>query len=269
MDLKLAGKRALVTGSSSGIGIGIAMTLADEGVQVVVHGRDEARARAVADSIIARGGQAAVVCGDLSTDEGAAAVAEGALAAFGGIDILVNNAGGSTEATNTSWFGASTTDWLDTYQRNVLAAVRLIHALVPEMKARSWGRIINIGTGASITPTSGQPDYGPAKAAMLNMSLGLSKALSQTGVTSNTVSPGMIRTEGLTRFLTEFALKRGWGDDLAKAEDYIRKGGGQTVNRTGEVDDIAFAVAMVASPRSDFMNGANLHLDGGISPAIH
>jgi NAD(P)-dependent dehydrogenase (short-subunit alcohol dehydrogenase family) len=79
----------------------------------------------------------------------------------------------------------------------------------------------------------------------------------------------MIRTEGLQRFLANFAAKRGWGDDLHKAEDYIVQGSGQTVAKVGEVEDIAFAVAMLASPRADFINGINLHVDGGISPSLH
>lgn len=269
MDLKLKGKRALVTGSSSGIGVEIAKLLAAEGAQVVVNGRNVERAQAVADAINAAGGQAAVACGDLGTDAGAQAVAEAARAAFGGIDILVNNAGGASESAAKSWFDATADEWIDTYQRNVLAAVRLSHAFVPEMKDRGWGRIINIGTAAAITPTSGQADYGPAKAAMLNMSLALSKALSRTGVTSNTVSPGMIRTEGVQRFLAHFAKKRGWENDVAKAEEYVANGTGQTVKRIGEVQDIAYAVAMIASPNADFINGVNFHVDGGISPSIH
>lgn len=269
MDLNLSGKRALVTGSSSGIGTCIAHALAAEGVAVAINGRNRERALAVADSINAGGGSAAVACGDLSTDEGAQAAADAARAAFGGIDILVNNAGGSAEVEDKGWFAADTDAWIETYQRNTLAAVRLIHVFVPEMKARGWGRIINIGTGASVTPTSGQPDYGPAKAAMLNMSLGLSKALSRTGVTSNTVSPGMIRTEGLERFLKYFSEKRGWSNDVARAEDYVAKGSGQTVQRIGEVRDIAYAVTMLASPNADFINGTNLHVDGGISPSIN
>lgn len=269
MDLQLKGKRALVTGSSSGIGVGIAEMLAEEGAAVVVHGRNAERAEAVAERIRAAGADAAVAIGTLSSDASAEQVANAAVAAFGGIDILVNNAGGSADIKDKSWFGAATSDWLDTYQANVLAAVRLIKHLVPAMRERGWGRVINIGTGASVTPTSGQPDYGPAKAAMLNMSLGLSKAISRSGVTSNTVSPGMIRTEGLERFLADFAAKRGWGDDVQKAEEYVVKGTGQTVVKVGEVDDIAYAVTMLASPRSDFVNGANLHVDGGISPAIH
>src|SRR5438105_2795360 len=95
MDLQLAGKRALITGSSSGIGTGIAKALAAEGVSVVVHGRDAARAEAVAQEIRASGGQAAVALGDLETDGGADAVAAAAQEAFGGIDILINNAGGT------------------------------------------------------------------------------------------------------------------------------------------------------------------------------
>jgi NAD(P)-dependent dehydrogenase (short-subunit alcohol dehydrogenase family) len=235
---------------------------------VVVNGRNVERAQAVADAIIAAGGQAAVACGDLGTDAGADAVAAAARAAFGGIDILVNNAGGASESPNKGWFDAKPDEWIDTYQRNVLAAVRLVHAFTPEMKERGWGRIINIGTAAAITPTSGQAEYGPSKAAMLNMSLALSKVLSRTGVTSNTVSPGMIRTEGVQRFLAHFAKKRGW-DDVSKAEEYVANGTGQTVKRIGEVQDIAYAVAMIASPNADFINGVNFHVDGGISPSIH
>lgn len=268
MELELKGKRALVTGSSSGIGVAIAEMLAAEGASVVINGRDAGRVDAVAERLTARGYAAATACGDLSTDAGTQEVVEAAGAAFGGIDILVNNAGGSAASDSPNWFAYGTDQWLDTYQRNTLAAVRLIHAFAPAMKERGWGRIINISTAAAITPTSGQADYGPAKAAMLNMSLGLSKALKQSGVTVNSVSPGMIRTEGLVRVLTQMAERRGWGDDLAKAEAYIAKGGGQTVKRIGEVQDIGYAVVMLASPRSDFINGINLHVDGGLSPSL-
>lgn len=268
MDYQLQGKRALVTGSSAGIGVGIAEILAAEGVCVVVHGRNEARAKAVAEKINASGGKAAAAVGDLATDEGAKKVAEEAQAAFGGIDILVNNAGGASEEQDKSWFAVPLTEWEASYQKNVVAAGRLIHLLAPAMRERGWGRIIQISTSAATTPTSAQPDYGPSKAAMNNMSLGLSKALSTTGVTVNTVSPGMILTEGLVRFLEAFAAKRGWGDDIAKAEEYIIKGNKQTVGRVGQIEDIGNAVAFFASPKSDFINGVNLRVDGGITPSL-
>ncbi|MBA3054771.1 MAG: SDR family oxidoreductase [Sphingomonadales bacterium] len=269
MDLGLQGKRALVTGSSSGIGVGIAEMLAAEGCSVVVHGRNEARARAVAERIAATGAKSALAIGDLAIAEEAATVAAAASEAFGGIDILVNNAGGSSDNPDKSWFGTTPEDFLATYQANLLAAVRLIHALVPAMRERGWGRIINISTAAAITPTSGQADYGPAKAAMLNMSLGASRALKNSGVTSNSVSPGMIRTDGIDMYLATMAKQRGWGDDVKKAEEMLLKGINQSVARVGEVDDIAYAVTMLASPRSDFINGTNVHVDGGISPSLN
>lgn len=262
-------KRALVTGSSSGIGASIARALASEGAHVIVHGRDRARADAVADSIRSAGGTAAVVVGDLASEVGAAAVAEGALAAFGGVDILVNNAGGAAEGQVKSWFAVPMEEWAVSYERNVMAAARLIRALAPGMKERGWGRIVQIATAAATIPTAAQPEYGTAKAAMLNMSLGVSKALAGSGVTVNAVSPGMIRTPGLEDFLRDFAHRRGWGDDIDQAAAYVLKGTGQTVHRIGTVEDVAYAVSFLVSPRADFLNGLNLHVDGGGTANIY
>ena len=268
MDLQLSGKRALVTGSSSGIGTGIALFLASEGVSVVVHGRNVERTNDVAAQIQAKGGNAAIAIGDLSTVDGCNTVAAAALEAFGGIDILVNNAGGSSDEEAKSWFKVDVSEWTKSFEKNVGAAGRLIHHMAPGMKERGWGRIIQIGSAAGMIPTSAQPDYGPAKAAMVNMSMGLSKALAGSGVTVNTVSPGMIRTPGLDDFLRDFAAKRGW-DDINQAADYILKGTGQTVHRIGEVEDVAYAVGYLASPVADFVNGINIHMDGGGSSTIY
>ncbi len=268
MDLQLKGKRALVTGSSSGIGVGIAKILAAEGVSVVVHGRNKERLKKVADEIAKSGAKVAMAPGDLSDDKQANEIADAALSAFGGIDILVNNAGGGSNDEQKSWFKMPLSAWLETYQMNVMGAGRLIHRLAPAMRERGWGRLIQISTAAGTTPTSAQPDYGPSKAALNNMSIGLSKALANTGVTVNIVSPGMIKTEGVVDFLTKFAKTRGWGDDIAKAEDYVVKGTKQTVNRVGRVEDIGYAVAFIASPLADFINGTNVHVDGGITPSL-
>jgi 3-oxoacyl-[acyl-carrier protein] reductase len=268
MDLQLAGKRALVTGSSSGIGTGIARLLAAEGAAVVVHGRNVERTEKIRAELAGSGATVVSAIGDLATDEGAAAVAEASVEAFGGIDILVNNAGGGAEVANPSWFTTELSAWLDTYQKNVIAAGRLIHHLAPGMKERGWGRIIQIGSMAGTVPTSAQPDYAAAKAAMLAMSLGLSKALKGSGVTVNTVTPGMIWTDGLQDFLRDFAAKRGW-DDIQQAADYILKGTGQTVLRIGQPEDIANAVAYLVSPLADFVNGVNMHVDGGGTANIY
>ena len=149
-----------------------------------------------------------------------------------------------------------------------MAAGRLIHRLTPGMKDRGWGRIIQIGSMAGTVPTSAQPDYAAAKAAMLAMSLGLSKALKGSGVTVNTVTPGMIETEGLQDFLRAFAAKRKM-DSIEQAADYVLKGTGQTVLRIGQPDDVANAVAYLASPLADFVNGVNIHMDGGGTANIY
>jgi 3-oxoacyl-[acyl-carrier protein] reductase len=268
MDLRLTGKRALVTGSSSGIGIGIAKILAAEGASVVVHGRNTERTERVRAELEGAGWHVASAIGDLANDDGAAAVAAAALDAFDGIDILVNNAGGGAEVPNPSWFATDLSAWIESYQKNVMAAGRLIHRLTPAMKERGWGRIIQIGSMAGTVPTSAQPDYAAAKAAMLAMSLGLSKALKGTGITVNTVTPGMIWTEGLKDFLHKFAAKRGW-EDIQQAADYILNGTGQTVLRIGQPEDVANAVAYLASPVADFVNGVNMHLDGGGTANIY
>ena len=162
MDLQLAGKRALVTGSSSGIGEAIAKSLAAEGARVIVHGRREAEAKRVAAEITAIGGQAAVAIGDLATDAGADAVAKAATEAFGGIDILVNNAGAFPMI---GWFDESAAAWTELYNQHVGSMVRMIHRLVPAMKGLKWGRVIQIASAAAPEPGPEMPAYSSTKAA--------------------------------------------------------------------------------------------------------
>ena len=148
MDLKLKRKRALITGSSTGLGEAIVRLMAAEGAEVIVHGRNEERAAAVAKSINDTGGRAIYVLGDVSTDEGADAIASGALAG-GPIDILVNNAGAYTPR---PWLQVSMDDWCDSYNVNVLAYVRMIHRFLPTMKTLCWGRMIQTGSAGGIEP---------------------------------------------------------------------------------------------------------------------
>ena len=133
MDLRLNGKRALITGSSVGIGEAIAHALAAEGAAVAVHGRDRERADQVARGIIATGGKAVVVLGDLTIDEDVRRMTDEALRLLGGVDILVNNAGGSGE--KRIWESTPARDWAAAYDRNVLAAVRVTNILLPKMRA--------------------------------------------------------------------------------------------------------------------------------------
>ncbi|MDB5971377.1 MAG: family NAD(P)-dependent oxidoreductase [Hydrocarboniphaga sp.] len=271
MKLQLEGRRALVTGSSAGIGAEIARVLAEEGAWVVVHGRAQARARGVADDIVARGGRSAVVVGDLTDAAQSERVAVEAVAAFGGIDILVNNAGGaSPENGNIPFFEVPVEHWAPMYDKNVVSTVRLIHLLVPAMRERGWGRVIQIASSAATTPPAMVAEYNSAKLALVGLTLSLSKALAKTGVTVNTVSPGIVRTPTFDDWMLGVGAGLGFGDDIRRTERYVLDNfWTQTVDRVGEVDDIANLVAYVASPLSGYINGTNLRVDGGISPAIN
>jgi 3-oxoacyl-[acyl-carrier protein] reductase len=265
MDLQLTGKRALVTGSSAGLGEAIARMLAAEGAAVVVHGRDESRTRAVGDAIRSSGGRADLAIGDLSTDEGADLVARLALAG-GDVDILVNNAGGYHHL---SWHDAKPALWMETYEKNVVSGVRMIQRLVPMMCRRRWGRVITIGGGLALQPAAPQPDYNASLAARHNLSVSLARELKGTGVTSNVVAPGAIRVQAVEDLLTRLAPSRGWGTSWEEIErGAVHEFVPNDVGRLGRPEEIAAAVAYLASPHADYVSGATLRVDGGTIRSI-
>lgn len=268
MDLKLLGYTALVTGSTSGIGAGIARRFAAEGVNVVIHGRSDERAKQIVDEITAAGGMACYVLGDLETDAGATSVIEQSLSAVGKIDILVNNVGGPVEG-KVSFFDTSVQEWSDSLNANTLAAIRMIHGLVPAMRERGWGRVIQVSSRNSISPHANMPSYGAAKAAMNNFTLSLSKELAFSGVTSNGIMPGLIYTQQLDHFLRDIATQQGWGDDIDRARTHLLQNiCRQTVSRLGQVEDIANYTVFLASPLNDFVTGTVLRIDGGSTPTV-
>jgi NAD(P)-dependent dehydrogenase (short-subunit alcohol dehydrogenase family) len=264
MDLLLNGKRALVTGSTSGIGQAIAITLAAEGAAVVVHGRDAERAKATADAIAANGGTASVVLGDLSNDDGARHVAETA----DDIDILVNNAASADG--DEGWLAGGPAQWLDLYNGNVASAVRLIGALTPAMRRAGWGRVIQISSAAHPYPLPMKAAYSATKAALSNLTVSLSKDLAGTGVTANTISPGPTLTDGFRELALTFARHHGMGDDTAAASRALISGPlSNPSDRLVEPHEIAALTALVASPLSASVNGANLRIDGGFTPTVN
>lgn len=262
MDLKLMGKSALVTGSSSGTGACIAKAIAREGADVVVHGRNRDRAEAVASEIRAEGGKAAVVIGDLSTMDAAQQIVTDALQAFDGIDILINNAGliGHYE----TWDDTNDQDWATMYDGVVLVIVRLVNALKPHLETSGWGRIINIASAQSIQPFAMMPDYAAAKCALLNLTKSLSKRFDRTGVTVNVVSPGIIVTDRIRQRMTLSAQQEGRSTEWTDIEQYVLTH--ELDNPTGRLacpEDVANLVTFLSSPLADYINGTNIRIDGG------
>ncbi len=261
MELHLKGKKALVTGSSSGIGEGIAKCLAREGVHVMVQGRKKEELQRVVQEITAAGGRADYLEGDLANDDDAKRIAEKTLQMFQRLDILVNNAGAFPKR---GWLQSSPQDWLDLLNVNVVAMVRMIQAFLPQMKALGWGRIIQIASIAGINPTPSLPDYGASKAANINMTISLAKDLAGTGITVNTVSPGPIATTGTKKLFQEIARENKWGTDWKEIEKKVTSEMlTNLAKRFGTPEEVGNLVAFLASPIADFITAANYRIDGG------
>lgn len=259
MDLKLKRKRALVTGSTGGIGAEIAFRLAEEGALVCVHGRDSNRAEAVAASIRAAGGRAIVVLGDVTTDKGALDVARAASDELGAVDILVNTIGGTGDNTFT-WDTTLPAQWVEQYELNTLSAVRMIGHCVPAMKEARWGRVIQIGSIASVMPLPHQvPAYCASKASLPILAVSLAKTLAATGITINTVTSGYVETPLLKSYASDVSGGRPW----EKVAPEMVSALGIAAGRFGLPSDISALVTFLASPLADWINGSNIRIDGG------
>lgn len=250
---ELAGKRALVTGSSGGIGRHLALALAAAGADVAVHGRDDARTAAVAAEVERIGRRSLAVTGDLGGADAyrvSADVVGAVVAAWGGVDILVNNVG----EYDFKPLEEHSADQFDRIMRGTVGTTFAASlAALPAMKAAGWGRIINLGA-AGAERAGGFVHMGPhiaGKAAVISLTRTLAVEWGPFGITCNAVSPGIVDERELLR-----ADAAGRRDRLAP------------VGRPGTSADIADAVLFVASPASHFVNGAVITVSGGWD-AVH
>jgi 3-oxoacyl-[acyl-carrier protein] reductase len=241
MDLGIAGKTALVTGASAGIGRGIALALAAEGVRLAVTARRGDRLRALEKEA---GARLVVIEQDFMQADAPQRIAQAALAGLGSVEILINNAGGSRPFE----LNASEAQWEEAITLNFTRQRQLAHALLPQMVARKWGRIINI-TGKS--EPDGVNGAFAAKAAMHAWAKGLSREVGKHGITVNSIPPGRILSEQIERNYTpEY---RQW-----QSEHEI------PVGEYGKPEDIANLVCFLVSPRARYITGAVIPVDGGL-----
>ena len=229
MDLGIAGKRALVTGASAGIGQAVAHVLAAEGARVVIAARNLEKLTLVRDEIASTGADApAMVTGDLSTAEGVAAVAQAAAAEHGGIDILVNNAGASRPMPK----DADDSFWEEAFALNFSSARRMTEALLPGMREARWGRVV--------------------KVALVSWSRSLAQEIAADGVTVNCVAPGRINSDQILNRLFPTEESR-----AGQIKD-------NPMGRFGEPQELADLVAFLVSDRARYITGVHVPVDGGM-----
>lgn len=240
---ELAGKRALVTGGTRGIGAAVVRHLVDAGAEVLTTARS-------ATGTAPEG--AAFVAADVRTRAGAEALAAAAREVLGGVDLLVHNAGGARPYESTA--AISDEVWQDALDLNFLASVRLDALLVPGMRDRRSGAIVHVSSAA--VPATPPPflHYTAAKAALENYSRGLASELAPSGIRVNTVTPGRTATPGGEATRERWALL-----DPAQGQN----GTMVPLGREGQPDDIAHAVRFLLSDRASWMTGSNLVVDGG------
>jgi NAD(P)-dependent dehydrogenase (short-subunit alcohol dehydrogenase family) len=262
MDLQLNDKTALVTGSTAGIGLEIARTLAVEGANVVITGRNQAKLDQALVSIRASGGkQVRGVLADAATAEGAAIL----LKALPRVDILVNNLGIYEIK---AFADISDDDWRNYFEVNVLSGARLARAYFPGMLEQNWGRIIFIASESGLVVPSDMIHYGMTKTAQISIARGLAGLTKGTKVTVNSVLPGPTRSEGIVDFLKSTASDPKAPAAQIEAEFFAKDRASSLLQRMIEPEEIANLVAYVASPLSAATNGAALRVEGGLVSSI-
>ena len=264
MNLGLAGKRALVSGSTLGIGRAIAETLAAEGAVVIVNGRDPNRVQSAVREL-SQVGVATGCAADLSSATGAKTLIDFATRE-GPIDILVNNAGAFTIR---EFFDIQDADWQAMFELNVMSAERLSRALMPSMLVRNWGRIVFIGSDQSSKPNPAMAHYAMTKTALVSIGRSLAERTRGTGVTVNTVQVAPTWTDGVNAFMRQMAaIEHATPADMSEA--YFAQGEGRTslLQRWAQPAEIAAVVAFLCSPLAAAINGSAPRADGGMVRAL-
>jgi NAD(P)-dependent dehydrogenase (short-subunit alcohol dehydrogenase family) len=263
MDLGLKGKRALVTGSTAGIGFAAAQALAAEGAVVTLNGRTQARVDAAVQALrrALPDAQVAGLAADLATKAGCDTL----VAQLPDVDVLVNNMGIFEPK---PFEDISDEDWLRFFETNVLSGVRLARHYVGGMRTRDWGRIVFVSSESALQIPADVIHYGMTKTAQLAVARGLAETLAGTGVTVNSVLPGPTASEGMGAFVAQIAESRGVDAATVEKEFFATARPSSLLQRFATTEEVGAMIAYVCSARASATTGAALRVDGGVVRAI-
>ena len=259
MDFGIAGRQAVITGASRGIGRAVAGALAAEGVDLVLSARNAPDLDRAVTELQAGGTDVVGVVGDVCDPVTTEAILAAAVGSGRSVDILVNNAGG--DSGHLPIDALTDEDWETAYRLNVVSAVRLTVAALPHMRAQRWGRVVNVASYTARVPEPFCAAYAAAKAALVNVTRNLSRSYGRDGVCANCVLPGLTDTEGVRAGFDEAVAATGRpteelvGRMLARAP--IDAG------RLGTSDEVAAAIAFLCSEQAAWITGVVLPVDGG------
>ena len=260
MDLQLEDKVCVVTGSSAGIGLETARLLAAEGARVVVNGRNPDSVEAAAQEI----GAALGVAADMADPQAPANLIETAGQELGHVDCLVNNVG---LARQDDFLALEDEAWDELWQLNVMSYIRAIRAVLPGMRDRAYGRIVNVSSTAGKRPSTGMPDYSVTKAAVLSLSRLVADLYAKDGVLCNAVTPGPTASPA---WLAEGGLAEQTMKKSGKSREEVLEavGKGRPLGRLAQPEEIAAVIAFLCSDRASYVTGAAWSADGGTVPVI-
>ena len=263
MNLQLQGKKALVTGSTAGIGFAIARTLAREGASVVITGRTRERVDTAVKSIQQEIGDVKVsgIAADLATARGSAKCIE----ALPSVDILVNNLGVYEPK---PFEKITDDDWHAIIETNFMSGVRLCRHYLPHMKTANWGRTIFISSESAVNIPVEMIHYGVTKTMQIALARGLAETTLGTGVTVNSILAGPTRSEGVEQFIADVARTRRIAPDDVEKDFFKTVRPSSLLQRFASIEEVAALVAFVASPLSSATNGAALRVEGGLLRSI-
>jgi len=263
MDLRLGGKRALVTGSTAGIGFAAVARLAEEGASVVVNGRSAERVEEAVRRV-REGAPDAEVSG-VAADLGSAEGVEELVRQVPEVDVLVNSLGifepkDFQEITDDDWFRF--------FETNVMSGVRLARHYLPGMKERDWGRVVFVSSESAVQIPAEMIHYGMTKTAQLAVARGLAETTVGTGVTVNSVLPGPTASEGVKAFVGQMAQEQDKDEAAVEEEFFQTARPSSLLQRFIDPEEVAAMIAFVCSPVSSATNGASLRADGGVVRSI-